>query len=67
MNYFVITWDWKEDPDIESIDQALKKFKRPAVTQVDTGGDCHGVVVCERSNAHRAQELFDKEMEELSK
>jgi hypothetical protein len=37
-NYTLVTWDWRESPDIEDVQKALKKGYNN-LYDLDTGGD----------------------------
>jgi hypothetical protein len=45
----VVTWDWKEQPDLQELDAAVRKasggFAR--VHEIDTGSDQFGIVVAD--------------------
>jgi DNA relaxase NicK len=60
----VITWDWKEQFDIEDMNEALQKFtdktEIPYIFRIDTGSDQYGIVVGpEHWSQDRAQSFYD--------
>lgn len=41
----IISWDWKEQPPWNKINEAIKEFRCPAITKVHTDSDEYAVVV----------------------
>lgn len=49
MKHEIVMWDWKERIDLDHLNDAIKNVfdgqNAPRIHQVDTGQDCHAIVV----------------------
>lgn len=46
----VLSWDWREQPDLDDLADAVREVSggRAHVTQVDTGSDQYAIVIADR-------------------
>ena len=65
----VFIWDWKEQPDMDEIFEAIEEFLdekiRPYFYIVDTGGDDYGVLISDIKELNKKQscKLWNKLIE----
>jgi len=48
---FFLTWDWKEQPDMEKLDAILEKIAGAAkISEIDTESDLYAIAIYSRTN-----------------
>lgn len=59
IDFIVVAWEYDEQPDWEEVDDAIRKYKTPRITMVDTGCDENAIVVGnERLPPSQARRLY---------
>jgi len=51
----VLTWDWREQPNLETLGRILGELGGLSLHQVDTGGDEYAIVISESGGLTDAQ------------
>lgn len=60
--HHVATWDCKEHPDIDDINEGLKKVPRPRLFLVDTQSDEFGIVIAPNGTTQQqAQKMYEED------
>jgi len=67
MKFKIIFWDWRDQIDIEQLNEALAEFTKPRVADVETHDDNYVMVVCEEENINQAQAIYEGWIEERRK
>jgi len=58
----VFQWDWKDSPDWDAINTALRQFPTPHFCGVDTGSDFYAVVLADEPiTKEEAEEIFSNQ------
>lgn len=57
-----VSWDWKEQPDVDDLDRAVRRATDGAVRviEVETGSDLYAIYVGPHESQEEVQRLFEE-------